>query len=164
MAYRGRKQEDSKYVKLTGLWQNKKKDNLCTGKMRTEDIEKVMDKLQEALDANAEAVVFLWENDKRGQKDPDFTVQVAVSEGEVGSSRGRSYGRSSSRGRDREEPREEREESRDRDRDREPREEPEEEVEEEEKPVSRNRKSAPEPNRKSAPEPARKKTKNDDNW
>ena len=95
---RGRKENDGKYFRLTGLWPSKKNDRLCTGKVRNQDLEKLQDKIAEAVDANADLVVFLWENtEKNGPKDPEFTVQISVSEDD-GNSRGRSSRSSRSSG------------------------------------------------------------------
>ncbi len=165
MGFRSRRKEaDSKYLRLTGLWQNKKKDNLFTGKMRAEDVEKLVEKAGEAVDAGVDLVFFLWENEKDSQKDPDFTLQCVVAEEEVGGFRTKSK-RSTHSGRDREESRDE-----DRDRKRSSRRDeedaPEEATEEaqdepeerEEKPRSRSRK--PEP----APALARKSKKDQDDW
>lgn len=79
---RGRgRQDDGKYVRLTGLWENRNKRGMFTGKIRNQDIQKIMRKLEECDDKRADVVVFLWENNnKRGQKDPDFTVQIAEAE------------------------------------------------------------------------------------
>ena len=90
------RERDSKYVRLTGMWPTKK-DGLFTGKMRTEDIGKLIEKADEAEKDGQQLVFFLWENDKKTRKDPEFTLQVAIAEEQEG---GRSSGRSS-RGRDR---------------------------------------------------------------
>jgi len=164
---RGR-DNDGKYVRLTGLWPSKK-DGLFSGKLRPEDIEKLQDKVEEAAKNDAALVFLLWENtDKRGRKDPDFTLQVTVSEDEGGGSRrGRSSGgygrgrddRDDSRDRDRDSRRSSRDD-RDDDKDEEPEEEPEEQDEPEEKP--RGRKSAPVKSQGKAVPPAKKKGKDDD--
>ncbi len=176
---RDRDERDSKYVRLTGLWESKKR-GLFSGKLREQDIEKLVEKIDEAKDAGSDLIFFLWENnDKRGRKDPDYTLQVAVAEDAgVGTGRG-SYGRD--RGRDRRPARDDREEGRDRDRDRdrddhrdddrgrgkedEPDEEPEEEPEEREERAEKPKSSkAPAKGSKSAP-PAKAKAKpKDDNW
>lgn len=108
---RSSKAEDGKYLRLTGLWQNKKKDNLFTGKMKAEDVQKLFEKCDEAVNDNSDLVFFLWVNNQEKRNDPEFTLQVSISEGEVGSGR-KSYGR----GRDRDD-RDDREETRDRKRD-----------------------------------------------
>ena len=79
---RGRgRQDDGKYVRLTGLWENRNKRGMSTGKIRNKDIQKILRKLEEWEDNRSDVVVFLWENNnKRGQKDPDFTVQIAEAE------------------------------------------------------------------------------------
>ena len=79
---RGRgRQDDGKYVRLTVLWENRNKRGMFTGKVRNQDIQKIMRKLEECDDNRSDVVVFLWENNnKRGQKDPDFTVQIAEAE------------------------------------------------------------------------------------
>lgn len=89
---RRNRDNDGKYVRLTGLWPSKKNDTLWSGKIRNQDIGAVIDKLDEADKENADVVVFLWENKERnGKKDPEFTVQIAVSEGDD-NSRGRGRG------------------------------------------------------------------------
>lgn len=163
---RGR-ENDGKYVRLTGLWPSKK-DGLFSGKLRPEDIEKLQDKVEEAAKNDAALVFLLWENtDKRGRKDPDFTLQVTVSEDDGGGSRrGRSSGgygrgrddRDDSRDRDRDSRRRGRDDDNDDEKD-EPEEETE-EAEEEEKP--RGRKSAPVKSAGKAAPPAKKKGKDDD--
>ena len=67
---RGRgRQDDGKYVRLTGLWENRNKRGMFTGKIRNQDIQKIMRKFEECDDKRADVVVFLWENNnKRGQK------------------------------------------------------------------------------------------------
>ena len=79
---RGRgRQDDGKYVRLTGLWENRNKRGMFTGKIRNQDIQKIMRKFEECDDKRSDVVVFLWENNnKRGQRDPDFTVQIAEAE------------------------------------------------------------------------------------
>lgn len=177
---RDRDDRDSKYVRLTGLWESKKR-GLFSGKLREQDIEKLVEKIDEAKDAGSDLIFFLWENnDKRGRKDPDYTLQVAVAEDAGGGGGRGAYGRD--RGRDRRPARADREEGRDRDRDRhrdnnrdddrgrdkedeprdeEPEEEPEEREERAEKPKSSK---APAKGSKSAP-PAKAKAKpKDDNW
>ena len=115
MARRGR-DNDGKYVRLTGLWPSKNKETLWTGKIRNQDLGKLLDKLDEADKDGKDVVVFLWENtDKSGRKDPDFTVQIAISEDQEGgrgsrggySSRGRDNDRDSDREEEEEEDKEE---------------------------------------------------------
>ena len=79
---RGRgRQDDGKYVRLTGLWESRNKRGMFAGKIRNQDIQKIMRKFEECADKRSDVVVFLWENsNKRGQKDPDFTVQIAEAE------------------------------------------------------------------------------------
>ena len=79
---RGRgRQDDGKYVRLTGLWENRNKRGMFTGKIRNQDIGKILRKLEDCDGNRSDVVVFLWENNnKRGQKDPDFTVQIAEAE------------------------------------------------------------------------------------
>lgn len=71
-----RKNRDNKFLRLTGLWPSKKNDSLYSGKLRGEDVEKLQEKIEEA--DGGDLVFFLWENEKEGRKDPDFTLQVAV--------------------------------------------------------------------------------------
>lgn len=97
MARRGRN-NDGKYLRLTGLWPSKNKDGLWTGKFRNQDLEKLQEKVQEALDNRSDMAFFLWENDGKSRKDPEFTLQTTVSDSDGG---GRSrYGNRSSRDRD----------------------------------------------------------------
>lgn len=154
----GRKENDGKYCRLTGLWPSKKNDALWTGKMRNQDLEKLLEKVEEADKAGADLVVFLWENqEKNGKKDPDFTVQVAVSEDDGNSGgRGRSSrssGSSRSSRRDRDEEKEE-------DNEEEEETEETEEEEEEEKPSRRGKSKKEEPRKRSAGSSG-KKDKND---
>ncbi len=88
MAYKGRGKsaKDSKYLRLTGLWESKK-GGLFTGKIRVEDIDKLIEKCEEALKADAQLVCFLWENEVKDRKDPIFTLQVAVADEEDGKRR-----------------------------------------------------------------------------
>ncbi len=65
---------EDKYVRLTGLWESKKR-GLFSGKLREQDIEKLVEKIDEAKDAGSDLIFFLWENnDKRGRKDPRLHV------------------------------------------------------------------------------------------
>jgi hypothetical protein len=73
-----RRERDSKYLRLTGLWPSKNKKGLFTGKLRNQDIGKLIDKLEEAGDADI--AFFLWENDAESRKDPEFTLQCTVSD------------------------------------------------------------------------------------
>jgi hypothetical protein len=140
MAYksRGRKENDGKYLRLTGMWESKKK-GLFTGKLRSEDVVKLIEKAEEADKAGAEMVFFLWENEQESRKDPIFTLQVSVADEE-----GRGRGRWRSSREEEEEPK--RRSSRD---------EKEEEPEEEEEKPRRGRKA-------SEPEPRGKKAKKND--
>jgi len=151
MSYRGRsnrnsgRDNDGKYLRLTGLWPNQKKDNLWTGKMRAEDVAKLIEKADEADQAGVDLVFFLWQNqEKYGRKDPDFTIQMSVADSD-GGGRGRSSG---SRREEQPEPRTSRR------REPEPEQEPEEE-QPEEKPARASRERAKEP------EPARGRTSRD---
>lgn len=102
MGRRGNRDNDGKYLRLTGLWPSKKKDTLWTGKFRNEDLGKLLDKAEEADKAGSDLVFFLWENtEKEGKRDPEFTLQVTVSEDqENGRGRGRSSGSSRRSNRD----------------------------------------------------------------
>lgn len=74
---------NDKYLGLTGLWPSKSNDSLWTGRVKVEEIEAVIERFQEALDADAPVVVSLWENGKKsGRKDPDFRVQIFVGDSE----------------------------------------------------------------------------------
>lgn len=106
---RGGRGGNDKFLRLTGLWQSKKKDNLFSGKLRNQDLDKLIEKAKEAQDNDADLMFFLWENDQESRKDPVFTLQTAVAEGDGG-------GRGSSRNRrDRDDDRDERRSNRDRD-------------------------------------------------
>ncbi len=83
MAFNKRKDKDSKYVRLTGMWESKK-EGLFTGRLRAEDIDKLSEKVEEAKEAGVPLVFFLWQNEKDSRKDPDFTLQVALGEEEEG--------------------------------------------------------------------------------
>jgi len=98
MSRRNRGDNDGKYLRLTGLWPSKKNDRLFTGKIRNKDLGVLLDKLDEADKAHADVVVFLWENtEKDSPKDPEFTVQIAVSEDREGRGRDRSRGQERSK-------------------------------------------------------------------
>jgi len=167
MSYRGRsnrssgRDNDGKYLRLTGLWPNQKKDNLWTGKMRAEDVAKLIEKADEADQAGVDLVFFLWQNqEKNGRKDPDFTIQMSVADSD-GGGRGRGWS-----GRDSGSRREEREPEPRNSRRREPEPEPEEEQQEEEPQEEAPRKASR--GRAKEPEPARsitaKKTAKDEVW
>lgn len=82
MSRRGR-EKDSKFLRLTGLWPSKHNDALYSGRVKNEDLEALQAKIEEAGDSDL--VFFLWENkDKESRKDPEFTLQVAVSDGDGG--------------------------------------------------------------------------------
>jgi len=97
------RKRDDKYVYLTGVWKSSKR-GLYTGKMKSEQLETLRDKIDRVLEGSGEAVIFLWENDKRAQKDPEFTIQISESVPQEGRSRFKS------KRREREEPEEEEEE------------------------------------------------------
>ena len=150
MARRG-KDNDGKYLRLTGLWESKTNSALFTGRAAAEQIEELLKRCEEALDADAPLVFSLWENDKKKSKrDPEFSLQAFVGDAEEKPRSSRSS-RSS-----RDDKEEDREESRDRkrqsSRDEEPEDEPEDapEDEPEEKPRRRTASSKKE-------EPAKKK-------
>jgi len=81
-----RKNRDNKFLRLTGLWPSKR-DGLFSGKLRAQDVEKLQEKIEEA--DGKDLVFFLWENEKESRKDPEFTLQVAVSDSDGGSRRSR---------------------------------------------------------------------------
>lgn len=128
-----RRERDDKFLRLTGMWESKRQ-GLFTGKLRPEDIEKLIGKAEEADKAGCPLVFFLWENDKGSKKDPVFTLQVAVADED--NSRGRSRGSSRGRGRDRDEDDEDEKPRRSK------REDPEDEPEEEEEDEKPSRKPA----------------------
>ena len=75
------RQQDGKYLRVTGLWASKNKQGLWSGKLKAENIEQLQEKLDEAAKAGAELMVFLWENTERdNRKSPEFTIQVCVAE------------------------------------------------------------------------------------
>lgn len=144
------KDNDGKYLRLTGLWASKSNSALFTGRAAAEQIEELLKRCEEALDADAPLVFSLWENDKKKSKrDPEFSLQAFVGDSEEKPKSSRSS-RSS-----RDDKEEDREDSRDRKRrpardeepaDDEPEDAPEDEAEEEpeEKPRRRTA-SKPEP-------------------
>ena len=104
-----RKASNDKYLSLTGLWPSKSNESLWTGRIKVEEIEAVIERFQEALDADAPVVVSLWENGKKsGRKDPDFRVQIFV-----GDSEEKPKSRRSTRDEKEEEPDEDQEDSED---------------------------------------------------
>ena len=95
-----RREKESKYTNITGLWESKKK-GLFTGRCKGEYLTKFLDKIEEA--DGEDLVFFLWENDKESRNSADFNLQFAVNE-ERDDEKPR-------RGRDRDEETEEEEES-----------------------------------------------------
>lgn len=92
MARRGK--GNDKFLRLTGLWPSKKRDGLWSGKLRNQDIERLLERAKEADGEGADIIFFLWENEKQSKKDPEFTLQCAVAEDQGGYSKGRDSGRS----------------------------------------------------------------------
>lgn len=168
MAFRSRqKTSDGKYLRLTGLWQSKKKDNLWSGKMRTDELEKLVEKAEEAREAGCDLVFFLWDNEKENRKSPDFTLQVTVAEEEVASGRSRSSHSRSNRHRDHDEDRDtERDNERDANKDDEDNTDDEdvEENDKEDRKSTSSRKSHGNKADSKQKEGRSKKTAKDDNW
>lgn len=70
---------ESKYIRLTGLWQSKGNEDLYTGKAKEEQIEKLLKAAEEALESGAPLVFSLWvNNEKESRKDPEFSLQTFV--------------------------------------------------------------------------------------
>lgn len=83
MAFKKKSKGNDKYLRLTGLWPSKNTNGLWTGRFRAEDMEKLLNKAQEALDSEAPLVFSLWENgEKESRKDPEFTLQCFVGDAE----------------------------------------------------------------------------------
>lgn len=82
MAFKKRGGND-KYLRLTGLWPSKSNDKLFTGKLKQEQIEDLLNKIDEAKDNDAPLMFSLWENDKKqSRKDPEFSLQCFVGDSE----------------------------------------------------------------------------------
>ena len=85
MAFKKRfkKGSDSKYIRLTGLWQSKGNEDLYTGKAKEEQIEKLLKAAEEALESGAPLVFSLWvNNEKESRKDPEFSLQTFIGDAE----------------------------------------------------------------------------------
>jgi hypothetical protein len=85
MAFRGKRGKggNDKYLRLTGLWQSKANDALWTGRLKSEQVEDLLKKVEEATEAGAPIVFSLWENDKKESKrDPEFSLQCFVGDAE----------------------------------------------------------------------------------
>ncbi len=159
MGFRDRKRSSSnkndKYLRLTGLWQSKNNDLLWSGRLKTEQIEALLKKVEEAMDQDAPLIFGLWENDKKeSKKDPEFTLQCFVGDSEESprSSRGSSSSSSSRRDRDR-----------DRDDDKDDKDEKEEGVDDKEKEEEEDEKPRKKSTRKE-PEPASKGKSKKADW
>lgn len=73
------KKKDSKYLRLTGLWQSKKNDALWTGRMKPDQLEDLLNRVNEAGEADAPLVFSLWLNEERESKrDAEFSLQCFV--------------------------------------------------------------------------------------
>lgn len=85
-----------KYLRLTGLWPSKSNDDLFTGRVKADDVEKIIERFQEALDAAAPMVFSLWvNNEKESRKDPEFSLQCFVGDAEESPRSRRDSGRDS---------------------------------------------------------------------
>ena len=73
--YAGKSGGNSNSVRLTGLFAGKK-EGLFTGRLRSEDIENLMNLLGEAQEAQKEVAVFLWENQGR----PEFSLTAGIAQ------------------------------------------------------------------------------------
>ena len=83
MAFRGKRKANDKYLRLTGLWPSKNNDSLWTGRMKPDQLEELIKRVEEALDADAPIVFGLWANDKKeSRKDPEFSLQCFVGDTE----------------------------------------------------------------------------------
>lgn len=136
---RFKKGGNDKYLRLTGLWQSKGNEDLMTGRVKPEDVEALLKRCEDAIEAEAPLVFSLWNNTKKeSPRDPECTLQCFVGEAEEYPKK--SYGSKKRR------------------------EEPEEEEEEEEKP--RRKKAAEEEEEEEAPrKPGKKSTKKaSDDW
>lgn len=81
MARRG---GSDKYLRLTGLWPAKGNSSLFTGRCKTEQVEDLVKRCEEALENDAPLLFSLWDNvdKKRNRKDPDFNLQCFVGDSE----------------------------------------------------------------------------------
>ena len=142
----GRSEKNDKYLRLTGLWPSKSNDSLFTGRVKSDDVEAILEKFQEANDSESPIVFSLWVNEKkRNRKDPEFNLQCFVGDAEE-------KPRSSRRDRDEEDEQEDRpkrkskrdepEEDQEDEVEEEEEEETEEEEEEEEKPRKKSTRTA----------------------
>jgi len=97
MAFRSKQRKGNgsdKYFRLTGLWPSKSNDLLHTGRVKVDQLEDLIKRCEEALEADAPMVFSLWENDKKkSRKDPVFSLQCFVGDSEE---KPRERGRSSS--------------------------------------------------------------------
>lgn len=75
----GFKSKQSDNIRITGLWKSQKRDGLYSGKLRSEDIEALVEMLQNADDG---VMFFLWLNEKRNRRDSDFTLKAAPASGD----------------------------------------------------------------------------------
>lgn len=111
MAFKKKSKGNDKYVRLTGLWPSKNTDGLWTGRFRAEDMEKLLEKANEAAENGAPLVFSLWENgEKESRKDPDFTLQCFVGDADEQPRSRSKYGSKKKSTRDEEEEEEESEE------------------------------------------------------
>ncbi len=155
---------NDKYLRLTGLWPSKK-DGMFSGKLRPEDVEKLMAKVEEAAENEAPIVFTLWENDKKeSRKDPEFSLQCFVGDADEQPRSSRGGGGYRRQERDRDDPpsrrsRHDKEAPEDDEPEDEPEAEGDEEQEEpEERPARKKGKAEP------APKTKKKKSEADDSW
>lgn len=148
-----RRERDNKFLRLTGLWPNKNNKKLYTGKLRAQDVGKLIDKLEEA-DGN-DIAFFLWENDAESRKDPVFTLQCTVSDSGFGGKK---------KYRDEDEDRSSRRSRRDRDEEEEEEEEQEEEQEEDEDDEPKKTKGTSKASTKASKGCGKSKSKKDEDW
>lgn len=73
-----------KYLRLTGLWPAQGNSTLFTGRCKTEQVEDLIKRCEEALENDAPLLFSLWDNidKKRNRKDPDFNLQCFVGDSE----------------------------------------------------------------------------------
>ncbi len=83
MAFRKKSKGNDKYLRLTGLWQSKSNDELWTGRLKADQLEDLLKRVEEAIENDAPIVFSLWENGKKESKrDPDFSLQCFVGDAE----------------------------------------------------------------------------------
>ncbi len=89
-------------LRLTGLFPGKR-DGLLTGRLRTEDMQRLKELIDEALANNQMIALFLWENQVTKPNQPPYSLQANLTQaekksysrnwggGNIGQNRGGSY-------------------------------------------------------------------------